>query len=180
MRRLLVPVLTLAMTVIGLAAFAGPAMAADNCGYTISGRWGFLDAKAGEFRDQGSATAQSCNGIKMSLEGLKGGDFRPESIMSAQGAASFASNLNFIARSFVPEDDRIATKAGQMPWQIFPMPKDVTASETQLALRSSDGLADTLFFRITTGDLCFIIVRAVKGASYDDLLAGGDLLNPNL
>ena len=176
MRRLIV----LVLAVFGFAAAIAPAAAEDQCGFTITGVWGFLDAKNGIFRDQGAATAKSCKGIRMTLEGLRGGDFRPDSIMTAKGAASFATSLNYIARSFVPEDERIATPAGQMPWQVFPMPDQVTASETQLALRRSDGLANTVFFRISTGDLCFIMVRAVTGKSYDDLLPGGDLLNADL
>ena len=170
----------LATAVTGFMLATLPSAAAEKCGFTLTGDWGFLDAKTNAFQDQGSASAKSCNGIQMTLSGLKGDNIRPEAIMTAQGAASFATNLNFIARGFVPTDDRTSMAAGRIPWQLVPPLDSVTASETQLALRASDGLADTVFFRVSTGDLCFLIVRSVTGASYDELLANGDLLNPNL
>ncbi len=175
MRRLFV----LALTTIGFLVLAGPAAAEDSCGYTIEGRWGLLYGSS--FVLAGDASAKSCHGITLTLKGEKGiVGARPEDIMTAQGAASFATSLDYIARSFIPEDEYVATPAGQMPWQVFPAPDKVTASETQLALRKSDGLADTVFFRVAHGELCFLQVRSVTGKSYDDLLAGGDLLNADL
>lgn len=168
-----------ALTVFGTIVFAGPAAAQEDCGYTIKGRWGLLYGSS--FVLAGEASATACNGITLTLQGEKGiVGARPEDIMTAQGAASFATSLNYVARSFIPEDAFIATKAGQMPWQVFPTPDKVTASETQLGLRSSDGLADTVFFRVAHGELCFLQIREVTGNSYDELLAGDNLLDPNL
>ncbi len=175
MRRLFL----LALTVVGMIVIAGPATAADDCGYSIKGRWGLLYGSS--FVLAGDASATACKGITLTLKGEKGiVGARPEDIMTAQGAASFATSLNYVARSFIPEDPYIATKAGQMPWQVFPTPDKVTASETQLGLRTSDGLADTIFFRVAHGELCFLQISEVKGNSYNDLLASGDLLNPDL
>lgn len=166
-------------SVVGAFLAVTPALAAETCGYTVSGKWGLLYGKS--FVLAGAATAKSCNGITLTLEGDKGiVGARPEDIMTAQGAASFAASMTFVARSFVPEDEHIATPAGKMPWQFFPEPEQVTASQTQLALRQSDGLADTVFFRVSHGELAFFQVRAVEGANYDKLLEKGDLLSANL
>ena len=168
-----------ALTAIGMLVIAGPAAAQEDCGYTIKGRWGLLYGSS--FVLAGDASAKACNGITLTLEGEKGiVGARPEDIMTAQGAASFATSLNYVARSFISEDEFIATKAGQMPWQLIPTPDTVTASETQLGLRASDGLADTIFFRVAHGELCFLQVRSVTGHSYDDLLENGDLLDAKL
>jgi hypothetical protein len=172
--------LVLLSSLIGLALFAGPSLAAEKCGFTVSGRWG-IENNNTFVLSPGSAKAKSCHGVVLTLTGPKGtSGARPEDIMSAKGAASFTSALIFVARSFVAEDERIATPPGKMPWQIIPDPAKVTASETQLGLRKSDGLADTIFFRAANGYLYFFQVRAVEGASYDDLLAKGDLLNADL
>lgn len=169
----------LAVSLIASLSFVASAQAQDKCGYSASGKWGLLTGTT--FIVAGDATAKSCRGVTLSLEGERGIiGARPEDIMTAQGAASFTSQLTFVARSFVPEDERIALPAGQIPWQIVPDLESVTASTAQLALRKSDGLADTVFFRVATGQLAFIQVRAVDGASYDDLLPNGDLLNPDL
>ena len=166
-------------SLFGLLLAAAPAAAADGCGFTASGKWGVLTGTT--FVVAGDATAKSCNGVTLSLGGEKGiVGARPEDIMTAQGAASFTANLTFVARSFVAEDERIATQAGHMPWQVVPKLDDITNSETQLALRRSDGLADTVFFRVAHGELCFFQVRAVEGANYDTLIEKGDLLDPNL
>lgn len=171
--------LILLMTALGLFVFAGPAAAEDKCGYALTGKWGLLYGNS--FVLAGDASVKSCKGMTLTLEGDKGiVGARPEDIMTAQGAASFETSIGFLARSFVPEDADIATGAGKMPWQIFPTPDQVTASETQLAIRMSDGLADTVFFRVSHGELCFLQVRAVTGNSYNDLLEGGDLLSADL
>ncbi len=168
----------LVLSLTGMVLTAAPAMAAQ-CGFSASGKWGILNGTT--FIVAGDATAKSCNGITLSLGGEKGiVGARPEDIMTAKGAASFATNLTFVVRSFVPEDERIATQAGKMPWQVVPELDKVTASQTQLALRRSDGLADTVFFRVAHGELCFFQVRAVDGPSYNDLLKKGDLLSENL
>lgn len=167
-------------SLIGMAFAVAPAVAVDKCGYTVSGKWGLLYGQS--FVLAGDATAKSCHGITLTLEGEKGiVGARPEDIMTAQGAASFAALLTYVARSFVPENEYSATPAGKMPWQFFPEPDSVTASQTQLALRRSDGLADTVFFRVAHGELAFFQVRAVDGANYDSLIeTGGDLLNADL
>ena len=166
-------------SLIGLALLAMPAAAATKCGFSASGKWGLLTGTT--FVVAGDATAKSCKGITLSLEGPMGIiGAKPEDIMTAQGAASFAASLTFIARAFVPEDERIATPAGKMPWQFLPDLKTITASQTQIALRRSDGLADTILFRLAAGQLAFLQVRAVDGSNYNDLLEKGDLLNPDL
>ena len=168
------------LSLFGTLLAAAPAAAQDQCGYTVSGKWGILSGTA--FVVAGDASAKSCRGITLSLGGEQGiVGARPEDIMTAQGAASFSSNLTFIARSFVAEDEQIATQPGQMPWQVFPDLEKVTTSQTQLALRRSDGLADTVFFRVAHGELCFFQVRAVEGANYDELIdENADLLDANL
>jgi hypothetical protein len=169
----------LVLSLTGLALTAAPAMAAGKCGFSASGKWGLLTGRT--FVVAGDATAKSCNGITLTLGGEQGiVGARPEDIMTAKGAASFATNLTFVTRSFIPEDERIATQAGKMPWQSFPELDKVTAAQTQLALRRSDGLADTVFFRVAHGELCFFQVRAVEGSSYNDLLEKGDLLSADL
>ncbi len=169
----------LVLSLLGVALAVVPAAAAEKCGFSASGKWGILTGTT--FVVAGDATAKSCKGITLTLGGEQGiVGARPEDIMTAQGAASFDASLTFIVRSFVPEDERIATKAGQMPWQIFPELEKVTASQTQMALRMSDGLADTVFFRVAHGELCFFQVRAVEGKSFNDLLEAGDLLSADL
>ena len=173
--------LIIAMSLIGALMIAAPAAAQSTCGYTASGKWGLLTGTT--FVVAGDATAKSCRGITLSLEGEKGIiGARPEDIMTAQGAASFSSQLTFVARSFVAEDERIAMPAGEMPWQLVPDLESVTASQAQLALRRSDGLADTVFFRVATGQLAFIQVRAVDGTSYNDMMEADqqDMLDPDL
>ena len=172
----------LILSLIGALLAAAPAAAEDQCGYTVSGKWGILDGTT--FFVAGDASAKSCRGITLSLGGEQGiVGARPEDIMTAQGAASFSSNLTFVARSFIAEDEHIATKPGEMPWQVesFPNLEKITTSQTQLALRRSDGLADTVFFRVAHGELCFFQVRAVEGADYDTLISeNADLLDANL
>ncbi|MBU1174093.1 MAG: hypothetical protein KKH72_01735 [Alphaproteobacteria bacterium] len=163
---------------IAMTVMAAPAMA-QSCGYTASGKWGLLNGTT--FIVAGDATAKSCRGITLSLEGPMGIiGAKPDDIMTAQGAASFASNLTFVARSFVPQDERTTTPAAQMPWQFVPDLEKVTPSQTQLAMRRADGLADTVFFRLAAGQLAFLQVRAVDGKDYNMLLEGGDLLDPDL
>lgn len=173
--------LILVMSLISALLFAAPAAAQQSCGFSVSGKWGLLTGTT--FVVAGDATAKSCRGITLSLEGPMGIiGAKPDDIMTAQGAASFASQINFIARSFVPADDRKISTEGKMPWQIVPDLETVTPAQTQLALRASDGLADTIFFRLAAGQLAFIQVRAVEGMSYDEMMAEDeqDMLNPDL
>ena len=167
-----------AVCLSALISFPAPkAQAADGteeaCGPVASGKWGFL-TNPNTLVVAGEARAVFCRGISLSFLGPLGTmGVAPDAIMPKQGAASFVADLTFIATNFIPEDEQIATPSGEFPFRMIPDLSKVSDDQTEIALRKSDGLANTVFFKLSDGRIAFFMVKKVEGHSFGDLLPLG-------